>query len=180
MRGTDAHGVSTVNLRAKLEFDLFWIDFCGGRPIVTKITVLIEQARNFVFRSDRPPAVVDALAGQCKVEAKIELWMGFGVIGNLREPRARHHDAGRVDETGVESLDRCIVQRMSHANVIGVNNQELGIPGIAELFRKRIAVDLRTRIREHARKNEKEQDGHTVSIHWPASFSRYRTSQQIQ
>jgi len=48
MRGTDAHGVSAVNLRAKLQLDFFWIDFCRGRPVLMEVSILVDQARNFV------------------------------------------------------------------------------------------------------------------------------------
>jgi hypothetical protein len=54
---------------------------------------------------------------------------------------------------------------MGHADVVGVNNQELRVAGEAEPFRKRLAVDLRMRFEESARKKKEEQDGDTVSIH---------------
>src|SRR5213592_4744309 len=87
-----------------------------------EITVLVDQARNSVFRSDGPPAVVDALAGQRKVKAEIESRMRFGIIGNFRKPRAGNHYAGRVDEPGIESLDGCGVHGMRNANVVGVDD----------------------------------------------------------
>src|SRR5258706_4052711 len=89
-----------------------------------------------------PISVVDALAGQRKVETKIEIGMRLGVIGNFRKPRAGNHNARGVDEAGVESLDRCGVYRMSDANIVGVNDQELCIAGKAESFGKSLASVL--------------------------------------
>src|SRR6267143_5059591 len=62
MRGADAHRVGTINLRAKFQFNLFWIDAGCWRPVVMEIPVFIHKARDFVFRSDRAPTVVNALA----------------------------------------------------------------------------------------------------------------------
>src|SRR6267142_1365044 len=55
---------------------------------------------------------------------------------------------------------------MSHADVVDVNDQEVCVTGEAELFRKRLAVDLCMRFEDGARKKKEEQDGDTVSIHW--------------
>ncbi len=142
MCGTDAHGVGAIDLRAKLQLDLVGVDFWGSVPIVMEVAVLVDEARDLIFRSDGAPAVVDALAGQRKVETKIEIGMRLGVIGNFRKPRAGNHNARGVDEAGVESLDRCGVYRMSDANIVGVNDQELCIAGKAESFGKSLASVL--------------------------------------
>src|SRR6267143_2497914 len=92
--------------------------------------------------------------------------MSLGVIGNLRKPRAGHHNAGRVDEASVQSFDRCRIHGMSYTDVVGVNNQELRVAAEAELFRERLAVDLCMRFEESARKKKEEQNGDMVSIHW--------------
>ena len=91
--------------------------------------------------------------------------MSLGEVGDFREPRAGHHDAGGVDEASVQSFDRRRVYGMSHTDVVGVNNQELRVAGEAELFRKRLAVDLCMRFEDNARKKKEEQDGDTISIH---------------
>jgi hypothetical protein len=54
---------------------------------------------------------------------------------------------------------------MSHADVVGMDDEKLYIAGEAQLFPKRLAVDLRMRFEESARKKKEEQDGDTVSIH---------------
>src|SRR2546426_1032586 len=47
---------------------------------------------------------------------------------------------------------------MSHADVVGVNDEKFCIAGEAELFRKRLAVHLRMRFEESTRKKKEEQD----------------------
>src|SRR6266566_3844746 len=172
MRGPDAHGVSAVNLRVKLQVHLFRIDPFRGRPVVMEITVLVDQAWNHVFGYDRTPAVVNPLARQCKVQAEIDMRMRFGVIGNLRKPWAGHHNAGGVDQTGVQSCDGRRVYGMSHADVVGMYDQEFCIRSEAQLFCQRPAVDLRMRFEESADKKNKEPDRDTLSIHWldPTAF----------
>jgi len=49
VRGTNAHGISAVNLRAKLQLDFCRIDFCRSRPVVMKIAIFIDQAWNSGF-----------------------------------------------------------------------------------------------------------------------------------
>src|SRR5882724_4229242 len=75
MRGTDAHRVGTVNLGAKFQIDFLWVDAGCWFPVVMEITVFIHEAWDFVFRSDRSPAVVDAFAGEREMQTKISLGM---------------------------------------------------------------------------------------------------------
>jgi hypothetical protein len=55
---------------------------------------------------------------------------------------------------------------MSYASVVGMNNQQLRITGVAEFFREGFVADLCARFEECARENEEELDGDTISIHW--------------
>jgi len=57
---------------------------------VMEITVLVDQAPNFVIRSHGTPAVVNALAGEREVKAEIDSGMRFGIFGDFREPWAGH------------------------------------------------------------------------------------------
>src|SRR5260370_13723584 len=145
MGGTNAHGVGAVDLRAKLKLNLAWVDFWRSVPVVMEVAVLVDEARNFIFRSDRAPAVIDALTGQRNVKTEVEIGMRLGVIGNLREPGARNNNACGVDEAGVESLDGCRVHGMGDANVVGVDDQELGVAGKAEPFGESLAGVLGVR-----------------------------------
>ena len=60
--------------------------------------------------------------------------MRSGKVGNFRKPRARDHDAGGIDEAGFERLDGGGVHGMRYADVVGVNDEEPSIRGIAKFF----------------------------------------------
>src|SRR6202521_144828 len=165
MRGVDAHGVSPINLRAKFQLHFLWIDAGRRCPIVMEIAVLVDQAGDLVFCSDRAPAVVNPLAGQGQMETKIGAGVSLREVSNLRKPRAGHHDAGGIDETRLQSFDRRCVDGMSHAYVVGVNDQDSRVAGEAQFFSERFSVALRVRIEERACKQEQEQNGNRFSIH---------------
>jgi hypothetical protein len=63
-------------------------------PVMMKVSVAVHEARNFVRSGDGAPAVVHALAGKSEMQSKIDVGMRLGVVGGLRKPRARNHDAG--------------------------------------------------------------------------------------
>ena len=67
--GTDTHRVGTVDLGTKFEVDFFWIDASCWFPVVMEITVFIHETRDFVFRSDRSPAIINTLAREREVRA---------------------------------------------------------------------------------------------------------------
>ena len=112
----------------------------SGSPVMMEIAVLIEQAANFVRGSYGAPAIVNALAGQSEMKAEIEVGMRFRVVGDFREPRAGDHDASGVDCTGLERLDRGGVYGVTEAKIVGMDDQELCVGWVAELFGKSISL----------------------------------------
>ena len=99
-----------------------------------EIAVFVEQAGNCVGGRNWAPAVVNAFAGEREMKAEIEVGMRFRVVGDFREPRAGDHDAGGVDCTGLERLDRGGVYGVSEAKIVGMDDQELRVGWVAELF----------------------------------------------
>src|SRR5882724_7419865 len=138
MGGAETHRVSAVNLRAKFEIDFFGVDAGCWFPIVMEIAVFIHETRDFVFRSDRSPAVINTFARQREMETKICVGMRFSVVGNFREPRAGGHEAGGIDEARFQAPDRRGVYGMSYANVVGVDDQELGVARESQFFSERL------------------------------------------
>jgi hypothetical protein len=108
-----------------------------------KIAIFVEQAGHFAGGSDRAPAVIDTLAGQREMQAEIHFRMRFGVVGNFREPRAGHHDAGGIDYAGFKSLDRGGVDGVRDAKIVGMNDQKLGVRRITEPFGESSSCGLR-------------------------------------
>src|SRR5580704_11956549 len=110
-----------------------------------EVAVGVHETWDFVFRGDWAPAVVSPFARQRKVKPEINVRMRFGIFGNLRKPRARYHNTGGVDVARFESLERCRIHGMSHADVVGVHDQKLGIARKSELLSERFGVVLRGR-----------------------------------
>src|SRR6516225_9863550 len=108
-----------------------------------EVAVGVHETWDFGFRGDWTPAVVNPFARQREVKTKINVRMRLGIFGNLRKPRARHHNAGGVDVARFEGLDRCRIDGMSHADVVGVHDQKLGIAWKSELLSERFGVVLR-------------------------------------
>src|SRR6476660_2779728 len=143
MSGPNAHSVGAIDLRAEFDFGFDGIDSSFRRPVMMQVAIFVEQAGNFVGGSDRSPAVVNPLAGKCEMQAEIHIGMRFGVVSNFRKPRAGHHDAGGVDCAGFEGLNGGGVDRVSDAEIVGVDDEEFGVGRIAEAFGERVFVSLR-------------------------------------
>src|SRR6516162_4542255 len=109
-----------------------------------EVAVAIHETGNLVLCGDRAPAVVDSFARQRKVKTEIDFGMSLGVFGDLWKPRARHHNTGGVDAASFESFDRSRIHGMSHAHVVGVHDQKLGIARKSELFKERFRSVLST------------------------------------
>src|SRR5215471_5421742 len=108
-----------------------------------EVAVGVHETWDFVFRGDWAPAVVSPFARQRKVKTEINVGMRLGIFGNLWKPRARHHNTGGVDVARFERRDRCHIHRMSHADVVGVHDQKLGIARKSELLSERFRAVLR-------------------------------------
>src|SRR5262245_38440413 len=103
-------------------------------PIVMKVSIIVNEAGNFVTAGDRSPAVVDALAGKGEVQTEIDVGVRFRVVGGFRKPWAGDHDAGGIDGAGFECLKSGGVHGVRFSDVIGVDDEQLGILGVAKFF----------------------------------------------
>ena len=115
-------------------FDLraqFRLDLRGRRvgrdraDVAPHVPVGIEQSLDLLGGRDGPPTIVLPLAGKCQVQPDVEVGMLPRKVGHLGDPRARHHDAGRLHAAGQQRLGGRHVHRMAHAGVVGVDHQEL-------------------------------------------------------
>jgi len=66
------------------------------------------------------------------VKAEIGVGMGFGIGGDLSEPRAWDDDAGGSDSAAIEGVEAGCVLGVRYREVVGVDDQELRIAGIAQ------------------------------------------------
>ncbi len=102
------------------------------RRVGPEISGGIEQARDFVFGCDRAPAVGFPFAGESQVQAEVGVGMGFGVVGNFGQPRAGNHDAGGGDGMLVERVEAGGVFGVGDGEIVGVDDEEFRVGGIAE------------------------------------------------
>src|SRR5216684_1737252 len=61
--------------------------------------------------------------------------MNFCICRDLRQPGARHHDAGGIDGVLIERVEACCVHGMCHGKIIGVDDEEFRIGRVAQAFR---------------------------------------------
>lgn len=66
------------------------------------------------------------------MQAQVGVGMGFGVFGDLGEPRARDHDAGGGGSAAIERGEAGLILRMADRQVVGVDDQQFGVRGIAQ------------------------------------------------
>ncbi len=133
--GMNSHGDGVIDLGANFAFGFVGFQRGHGlRRIGPEISGGIEEAGNFVFGCDRAPAVGFPFAGESEVQAEIGVGMGFGVVGDFGEPGAGNHDAGGGDGVLVEGVETGGVFRVSDGEVVGVEDEEFRVGGVAETF----------------------------------------------
>src|SRR5215469_7927535 len=99
----------------------------GRWSVRPKIAVRIEKARDFILRFRRTPSVGLPFGGQRKMQAEVGIGMSFRVVGNLGEPGAGNHDAGRSGGAFVERVKAGRIFGVSDRKVIGMDDKQLGI-----------------------------------------------------
>lgn len=68
------------------------------------------------------------------MDAEIELWMRTRKGSGFGEAGARNHNTGGIDESCRQGLKACGIDRVGHANVVGMNNEKPRIRTVAEPF----------------------------------------------
>jgi len=66
------------------------------------------------------------------MDAEVGVRMSFGPLGYFGEPRARNEDAGGRDPVFIEGFEDGGVDGVHHAEIVGVDDEEAGIGGVAE------------------------------------------------
>ena len=61
------------------------------------------------------------------MDSNIEFGMLTRVVSRFSEGWAGNHDAGRADSAFVQGNKSCAVHGMAHAQIIGMNDEQLGI-----------------------------------------------------
>jgi len=77
-----------------------------------------------------------------KVNTEILIRVGFGIVGDLEEPGARHHDRGRSHEAALDRVDSGGVGGVTHAGIVAVYDQQFICRLVAKPLDERRAVGL--------------------------------------
>src|SRR5262249_8280354 len=104
-----------------------------------EVSGFVDEARYFVCRSHWPPTVINSFARQSKVQTKVCIRMEFGVVSNLREPGAGHHQARGIDRPTLQSLDCCCIHCVGFTEVVSVNDNHLCTGSISESIRQSLS-----------------------------------------
>ncbi len=136
-----------LDLRADLALGFFGFDVlqrrAGFRP---QVSVGIEQAWNCVLRGDCAPAVGFPFAGECEVQAEIGVRMSLCIGRDFGEPGAGNNDAGGRSRMFVECIEAGCVLGVGDGEVVGVDDQQLRVCGIAEAFSDRLCLSCKRQI----------------------------------
>ena len=95
---------------------------------------------------------------------------------NFREPRTWHHDAGRVYPAFLERFFDCAVDRVHHAEIIGMDHQQSRIRGISKTLGYRFS---RLRDKSRSQENYGEQDRSETFQCWPPATIMTREASQV-
>jgi hypothetical protein len=97
-----------------------------------KVAIGIEEAGTFGLRRDGGPTITGPVGVESKMDAEVGVGMSFGPLRDFRKPRAGDENTGGSDPMVFKSLFDGGIDGMHHAVIIGMNDEQAGIGGIAE------------------------------------------------
>src|SRR6185312_5602643 len=135
MTERNAQAARPIDLSVQLEFDLRrLILLCYLCFEQREISLLIEEAGNFVARAHGPPAEIGPFAVQGHVNSQIGLRMRLRPACHFGKPRARNQDARGSHPSVFQRLGNGTIHRVRHAEIVGMNNEQTGGGRIAQFF----------------------------------------------
>ena len=123
VRGFKPEAARKFDLGADLGLDLALLRV-GLKAVAVEvhIPVLVAQAQTRRV-GNRAPAVFPPFARERQVNADGEFRMLLSVQNRLGRPAARRHNRRRGDAALFEQIERRGVGRVTHAEIVGVNNE---------------------------------------------------------
>lgn len=128
----DASGFGFINLRVGFSGDVghFGVGYdVGGEE--RKIAVGVEKTGAGRLRRDGRPTVAGPIGVEGEMDAEVGIRMCFGPLGDLGEPGAGDEDAGGRDPVFIEGFEDGGVDGVHHAEIVGVDDEEAGVGGVA-------------------------------------------------
>ena len=135
MREVDAGGFGFIHLGVGFRGDIRHFGVggdVGGEQ--RKIAIGVEEAGAWGLRRNGRPTVTGPIGIEGKMDAEVGVGMSLGPLRDFGEPRARNEDAGGSDPASIEGLEDGGVYGVHHAEVVGVDDEEARIGGVAEAF----------------------------------------------
>src|ERR1700722_1598893 len=87
------------------------------------------------------------------MQSEVNVRMRLGIVGHLRKPWARHHQARRINRSALNGLDGRGIDRVRLAKIVGVNDDEFCAGRVTEAISERLRGCLR-RSGEWEKKNK--------------------------
>ena len=97
-----------------------------------KVAIGIEEAGAFGLRRDGGPTITGPLGVESKMDTEIGVGVSFGPLRDFRKPRAGDENTGGTDPMVFKGLLDGGIDGMHHAVIIGMNDEQPGIGGIAQ------------------------------------------------
>ncbi len=79
------------------------------------------------------------------MQTQIGIGMSFGISCDFGNPGASHQNARRGDSVFVECVKTGRIDRVSDTKIVGVDDEEFRIGGVAEAFRDRLGLGRKKR-----------------------------------
>lgn len=133
VRDADAGGSGFVDLGVNFGFDVG--HFCVSDDVFgeeRKIAIGIEEAGTFGLRGNGRPAVAGPIGVESEMDAEVGIRMGLGPLGDLGKPGAGDENTSGSDPVIFKGFLDGGVDSVHHAEIIGVNDEETRIGGVAE------------------------------------------------
>src|SRR5437667_10315281 len=138
---SNTHRKCTFNLGAQFDLDLLRVDVLVLFPVMMEVSVFVQETRHFVGGSYRTPTVINSLTRHREMQSEVPAGMGFGVVSDLGEPRAGHHQARGVDRASLQRFNSRGIHGMSFTEVVGMNDDQLCAWSISQMVRQGLRRD---------------------------------------
>ena len=159
MGDVDTGGEGLVDLRVRFGEDVG--HFCARVDILgeeREVAVGVEEAGILGLRGDSGPTIAGPIGVEGEMDAEVGVGMRFGPLSDFRKPRARNENAGGRDPVLFEGFFDGSVDGVHHGEVVGVDDEQPGIRGVAEALRESLAGS-RSRLLSETRSEGENKNG---------------------
>jgi len=110
------------------------------------------------LRRDGGPTVAAPVRVKREMDAEVGVGVSFGPLCDFGEPRTGNENAGGSDPVLFEGFDGGGVDGVHHAEIVGMNDEEAGVGGVAEALGKGFGFGRLGLLREGTGKRTKKKE----------------------